>query len=126
MRRTSLGRLYSGMAFRMARDLGLHVDPKKLGPLSSQFSWTEDLALRQQMFWSCCTWDKTSESVSGGAPRLCWKPSSCPLPTLSLDGRDADDEIWQPVLVQDLYPRGVVRHRTLTYEICCVLVSFAR
>ncbi|GAP88259.2 putative nitrogen assimilation transcription factor nirA [Rosellinia necatrix] len=31
--RTSQGWLYSGMAFRMARDMGLHVAPSKLGPL---------------------------------------------------------------------------------------------
>ncbi|RFU73437.1 nitrogen assimilation transcription factor nira [Trichoderma arundinaceum] len=110
--RTSQGWLYSGMAFRMARDLGLHVDPKKLGPLSSQFS-DEDLALRQQMFWSCYAWDKTMSLCLGRAPTIL---EAIELPTADtlLDGRDADDEIWQPVLVQGSLSEGIVRHRALS------------
>lgn len=110
--RTSQGWLYSGMAFRMARDLGLHVDPKKLGPLSSQFS-DEDLALRQQMFWSCYSWDKTMSLCLGRAPIML---EAIELPTADslLDGRDADDEIWQPVLVQGSLSESLVRHRALS------------
>ncbi|KAM0512802.1 hypothetical protein ACHAPE_008435 [Trichoderma viride] len=100
------------MAFRMAKDLGLHVDPKKLGPLSSQFS-DEDLALRQQMFWSCYSWDKTMSLCLGRAPTML---EAIELPTADtlLDGRDADDEIWQPVLVQESLSETFVRHRALS------------
>ncbi|KAL7901870.1 fungal-specific transcription factor domain-containing protein [Trichoderma sp. TUCIM 5745] len=110
--RTSQGWLYSGMAFRMARDLGLHVDPKKLGPLSSQFS-DEDLALRQQMFWCCYSWDKTMSLCLGRAPTML---EAIELPTADtfLDGRDADDEIWQPVLVQGSLSESFVRQRALS------------
>ncbi|UKZ61382.1 uncharacterized protein TrAtP1_002647 [Trichoderma atroviride] len=110
--RTSQGWLYSGMAFRMARDLGLHVDPKKLGPLSSQFSG-EDLALRQQMFWSCYSWDKTMSLCLGRAPTML-EVIELPTADTLLDGRDADDEIWQPVLVQGSLSESLIRHRALS------------
>lgn len=48
--------LYSGMAFRMVSDLGLHQSNAKmveLGHLSS-----EDLEIRRRLFWSCYFWDK--------------------------------------------------------------------
>ncbi|KAF3064987.1 hypothetical protein GL218_02080 [Daldinia childiae] len=56
--RVSQGWLYSGTAFRMMRDLGIDVSPKKLGHLAKQFT-DEELAVRKQVFWSCYTWDKT-------------------------------------------------------------------
>lgn len=110
--RTSQGWLYSGMAFRMARDLGLHVDPKKLGPLSSQFS-EEDLALRQQMFWSCYSWDKIMSLCLERAPTML-ETIELPSADTLLDGRDADDEIWQPVLVQGTLSESLLRQRALS------------
>lgn len=54
--RISQAWLYSGMAFRMVTDLGLHHTATrisgmgKLGP--------EDLESRRRLFWSCYFWDK--------------------------------------------------------------------
>lgn len=48
--------LYSGLAFRMVSDLGLHHSKAKmmaLGHLSA-----EDLEIRRRLFWSCYFWDK--------------------------------------------------------------------
>lgn len=45
--------VYSGIAFRMASDLGLQhsvPDTKCLGPV--------DLEVRRRLFWSCFFWDK--------------------------------------------------------------------
>lgn len=45
--------VYSGIAFRMASDLGLeYIGPnvKGLGPI--------DLEIRKRLFWSCYFWDK--------------------------------------------------------------------
>jgi len=45
--------VYSGIAFRMASDLGLQysiTDGKGLGPV--------DLEIRRRLFWSCYFWDK--------------------------------------------------------------------
>lgn len=54
--RISQAWLYSGMAFRMVSDLGLHHSTDKivgLGQLNP-----EDLEIRRRLFWSCYFWDK--------------------------------------------------------------------
>ncbi|KAI8957733.1 hypothetical protein F5Y11DRAFT_352216 [Daldinia sp. FL1419] len=48
--RVSQGWLYSGTAFRMMRDLGIDISPKKLGHLARRFT-DEELAVRKQVFW---------------------------------------------------------------------------
>lgn len=93
--RIAQGWLFSGMAFRMMRDLGLHVPPKKLGYLSRQFS-EDDLAIRQQVFWSCYTWDKTI-SLCLGRPPIIHDTIELPTTDTLLDGTEADDELWSPV-----------------------------
>ena len=125
--RNSQGWLYSGMAFRMARDLGMHVAPKKLGSLSSQFS-DEDLALRQQLFWSCYTWDKTMSLCFGRAP-IFNETIELPTPETLLDGKEADDEVWQPVLAQGSLSRNFVHYRALSstrfaaYCELCIIIN---
>lgn len=92
--RSAQGWLYSGMAFRMMRDMGIHVHPRKLGHLIGQFPPAQ-LALRQQVFWSCYTWDKTISLCLGRAPTI---NEAMPLPTteIILDGEDAEEEPWKP------------------------------
>ena len=60
--------LYSGMAFRMVTDLGLHHSTAKivlLGHLSA-----EDLEIRRRLFWSCYFWDKAISLYLGRTPVL--------------------------------------------------------
>ena len=92
--RTSQGWLFSGMAFRMMRDMGIHIPPTKLKHLGGRFSPAE-LALRQQVFWSCYTWDKTMSLCLGRAPAM---HDIIPTPSsdLLLDGDDAENEVWRP------------------------------
>lgn len=92
--RTSQGWLYSGMAFRMMRDMGIHIPPKKLSHLGGHFSSAE-LALRQQIFWSCYTWDKTMSLCLGRDPAM---HDDIPPPTadILLDGEEAENEPWRP------------------------------
>ena len=45
--------LYSGMAFRMARDLGLHHSGSTVPHLDPV-----DVEVRRRLFWSCYLWDK--------------------------------------------------------------------
>jgi hypothetical protein len=96
--RTSQGWLYSGMAFRMMRDLGMHIDSKKMSYLARQFS-DEELALRQQVFWSCFTWDKTMSLCLGRAP-IIHDTIDIPSKETLIDGQETDDELWIPVLGQ--------------------------
>ncbi|MCJ1306057.1 hypothetical protein MMC08_008875 [Hypocenomyce scalaris] len=92
--RTSQGWLYSGMAFRMMRDMGIHIHPSKLSHLVGQFSRFE-LALRQQIFWSCYTWDKTM-SLCLGRPPTIHDIMSVPTNEMFLDGEEAEEETWRP------------------------------
>jgi len=48
--------LYSGMAFRMVSDLGLHHIRGRVSDLGQLSS--EDLEIRTRLFWSCYLWDK--------------------------------------------------------------------
>jgi hypothetical protein len=48
--------LYSGMAFRMVSDLGLHHSSGKI--LSLGQLTPEDMETRRRLFWSCYFWDK--------------------------------------------------------------------
>lgn len=48
--------LYSGMAFRMVSDLGLHHSSGKILQLGRLTA--EDLEIRRRLFWSCYFWDK--------------------------------------------------------------------
>lgn len=48
--------LYSGMAFRMVSDLGLHHSSGKILDLGCLTA--EDLEIRRRLFWSCYFWDK--------------------------------------------------------------------
>lgn len=52
---TSQAWLYSGMAFRMVSDLGLHPG-NATGPM-------EEIEIRRRLFWSCYFWDKYVASL---------------------------------------------------------------
>ncbi|KAI1642845.1 fungal-specific transcription factor domain-containing protein [Daldinia loculata] len=110
--RVSQGWLYSGTAFRMMRDLGIDVSPKKLGHLAKQFT-DEELAVRKQVFWSCYTWDKTMSVCLGRAPAVHY---SVELPTRDtlLHGHDADDEVWPPVTTYNSFVDGLVEQKSLS------------
>jgi hypothetical protein len=47
---------YSGLAFRMANDLGLRNSSESIVSLGHLNS--EDLEIRRRVFWSCYFWDK--------------------------------------------------------------------
>lgn len=47
---------YSGLAFRMASDLGLRHSTESIVSLGTLNA--EDLEIRRRLFWSCYFWDK--------------------------------------------------------------------
>ena len=61
--------LYSGMAFRMAIDLGLHVCPDKLQQYSTSLT-AEDIEIRKRLFWSLYSWDKHISLYLGRMPNF--------------------------------------------------------
>jgi hypothetical protein len=71
---TSQGWLYSGMAFRMVSDLGLHHVSGKAQSLSNLTP--EDIEIRRRLFWSCYFWDKVVSLYLGRTPVLTEVPHS--------------------------------------------------
>ncbi|CAI7567820.1 unnamed protein product [Penicillium pancosmium] len=67
--RSSSAWLYSGMAFRMAIDIGLHVSPDKLQQYSTSIS-SEDIEIRKRLFWSMYAWDKHISLYLGRMPNF--------------------------------------------------------
>ena len=65
--------LYSGMAFRMVSDLGLHHSTAKIAALGNLGA--EDLEIRRRLFWSCYFWDKAISLYLGRMPVLRELPS---------------------------------------------------
>jgi hypothetical protein len=68
--------LYSGMAFRMAVDLGLHHNNSTL--LALGHLTVEDLEIRRRLFWSCYFWDKCVSLYLGRRPALPELPVGTP------------------------------------------------
>lgn len=65
---TSQAWLYSGMAFRMVSDLGLHHNSGKI--LHLGYLSPEELEIRRRLFWSCYFWDKAISLYLGRSPVL--------------------------------------------------------
>lgn len=82
--------LYSGMAFRMVTDLGLHHSGS-VSPLNN--AKAEDAEIRKRLFWSCYFWDKSISLYLGRMPVLRELPSDQG-PNLLDDS--AEHELWIP------------------------------
>ncbi|KAI0466777.1 fungal-specific transcription factor domain-containing protein [Xylaria cf. heliscus] len=80
--------IYSGIAFRMANDLGL----QHCGP-DIKFLNCVDLEIRRRLFWSCYFWDKATSLYAGRLPTI-----TEPLPEDTLDLLDdsTDQDVWVP------------------------------
>jgi hypothetical protein len=76
--KSELGWLYSGMAFRMAFDMGIHLPSDKLQAFVKSLS-TEDIEIRKRLFWSCYTWDKTISIYLGRMPNFLPDTDGVPL-----------------------------------------------
>lgn len=115
------------MAFRMMRDLGIHIYPKSLSHLLGQFS-PEDLAVRQQVFWSCYTWDKTMSLCLGRAPTI-HDPPSVPAPETWADGEDAENEMWKPTFSNtsssdvNVFQKSRTNSRFSAYCKLCIIID---
>lgn len=59
--------IYSGLAFRMLEELGIHLDGTRFVHVG--FS-EEDVEIRRRLFWSCYFWDKVISLYLGRVPTL--------------------------------------------------------
>ena len=90
--RSSQGWLYSGMAFRMAFDMGIHLPSDKLQAFVKSLS-EEDIEIRKRLFWSCYSWDKTVSIYLGRMPNFLCDTDGVPM-TFMDDFSDTD--LWAP------------------------------
>ncbi|UNI25023.1 hypothetical protein JDV02_010731 [Purpureocillium takamizusanense] len=80
--------LYSGLAFRMLIDLGMHVDLSTTGRFSD-----EDLEIRRRVFWGAFVVDKVQSLYQGRPVSL--KENDALVPIKFLDSYE-ELEHWQP------------------------------
>ena len=90
--RSSQSWLYSGMAFRMAFDIGIHLPSDKLQIFVKSIT-AEDIEIRKRLFWSCYTWDKIISLYLGRMPAF--TPATDDVPLTFMDDY-SDTEPWAP------------------------------
>ncbi|ODM16781.1 hypothetical protein SI65_07746 [Aspergillus cristatus] len=90
--RSSQAWLYSGMAFRMAIDLGIHVSTERLQRYARWLS-PEDIEVRKRLFWSLYAWDKHISLYLGRMPNFLAGTNSIPLEFLD---DYTETEPWKP------------------------------
>ncbi|KAI8981384.1 fungal-specific transcription factor domain-containing protein [Trametes punicea] len=96
------GWLYSGMALRMAIDLGMNRNADNWTTDGTTPVFTDaEKQIRKHIWWSCCICDKLS-AVWLGRP-ITFRANDYSTPVPSADEAD-EDEMWQP------YPHGSLGH----------------
>lgn len=83
--------LYSGMAIRLVEDMGINIDGRRFA-MSAHFS-SEDLEIRNRLFWSCYSWEKLLCLYFGRSPTIQQTPASPPQMLMDDSG---EVEIWSP------------------------------
>lgn len=81
--------LYSSMVFRLIDDIGICIDSKRYADVG-HFS-TEDVEVRNRLFWSCYFWDKLISLYFGRAPMV--QNSEISPPRVLMDDT-AEIELW--------------------------------
>ncbi|KAH8812417.1 fungal-specific transcription factor domain-containing protein [Xylogone sp. PMI_703] len=109
--------LYSGMAFRMVSDLGLHHSSGKL--LEFGYLTAEDIEIRRRLFWSCYFWDKAISLYLGRMPTLTELPFDH---SPELLDTFAEHELWSPYYGEpgDIFQVPTSQYpATTSYAISC-------
>ncbi|RDL34695.1 Uncharacterized protein BP5553_07823 [Venustampulla echinocandica] len=88
---SSEGWLYTGMAIRMMKDVGLHLNSHSLQAFEDLAP--ADLEARKRLFFSAYIWDKSISLCLGRPPTLVEMPHAV---DDLLDNFD-DDDLWTPV-----------------------------
>ncbi|KAH8816643.1 fungal-specific transcription factor domain-containing protein [Xylogone sp. PMI_703] len=84
--------LYSGMAFRIAIDLGIHLPGETLRVYVKNLT-AEDIEVRKRLFWSCYTWDKAISLYLGRMPAFTLHVESNP-PVFT--NNFLENDLWEP------------------------------
>ncbi|KAI0308118.1 fungal-specific transcription factor domain-containing protein [Multifurca ochricompacta] len=84
------GWLYTGMAFRMAQDLGLHRDAANWQMNGRNMFSTQELQARKQIWWACNRADKYTAIYMGRPPSISEWHFDAPPPEVEAE------ELWAP------------------------------
>ncbi|KAF5227791.1 hypothetical protein FAUST_11549 [Fusarium austroamericanum] len=95
----SKGWAYSGIAFRMAQDLGFQSDPMNWLPHDSTIVSSEDIEIRRRIYWGCYISDKLISLILGRSVQLAFDSSEVELLEFMIDGPGM--EYWRPVGFDD-------------------------
>ncbi|OHE93129.1 fungal specific transcription factor domain-containing protein [Colletotrichum orchidophilum] len=116
MEDNSLGWMYSGIAFRMATKLGLHLDCSK-AVASGQMS-SEMAELRRRVFWGCHIEDNLFSAYCGRPNSFMEWDVTVSMPERQIEGIDK----------QDSDPTSSLLHHTSTLSVLCskILISIHR
>ncbi|GAB7345960.1 hypothetical protein MBLNU457_4185t2 [Dothideomycetes sp. NU457] len=95
--------LYSGMAFRMSTDLGLHLSVETISNLGQPLS-AQDKEIRNRLSWACFLWDKAMSLYLGRTPTIQEPPSNEP----EFLDEFSETEPWVPFFPQDSQERAPV------------------
>ncbi|KXH43139.1 fungal specific transcription factor domain-containing protein [Colletotrichum salicis] len=116
MKDNSLGWMYSGIAFRMASKLGLHLDCSKA--VSSGEMSQEMAELRRRVFWGCHIEDNLFSAYCGRPNSFMEWDISIPIPERQVTSVDKEDSESTSLLL----------HHTSTLSLLCskILISIHR
>ncbi|ORX95656.1 fungal-specific transcription factor domain-domain-containing protein, partial [Clohesyomyces aquaticus] len=109
--------VYSGIAFRMASDLGLQYSDavKGLDPI--------DLEVRRRLHWSCYFWDKVTSLYTGRLPSITESLDESSLESLD---RSADSMDWTPYFGDSFHPCKISQSQyqpTSNHIVACFINS---
>ncbi|KAM0352982.1 hypothetical protein ACHAPU_001866 [Fusarium lateritium] len=95
----SKGWAFSGIAFRMAQDLGFQSDPMNWLPQDSTLVTGEDVEVRRRVYWGCYISDKLISLILGRPVQLPFESAEVDLLEFIPDGPEM--EYWRPVGIDD-------------------------
>ncbi|KAF4435621.1 hypothetical protein FACUT_7054 [Fusarium acutatum] len=91
----SKGWAFSGIAFRMAQDLGFQSDPMNWLPHDSTIISSEDIEIRRRIYWGSYISDKLISLILGRPVQLAFDSAEVDLLEFITDGPGM--EYWRPV-----------------------------
>ncbi|WQF86613.1 hypothetical protein CDEST_11627 [Colletotrichum destructivum] len=98
---SSKGWGYSGIAFRMAQDLGFQRDPKDWAHHDSSLATDEDVEIRRRIYWGCYISDKLISLILGRPVYLVYDAAEVqPMETLP---EPPEMVLWRPVGFDEEY-----------------------
>ncbi|KAK1515875.1 uncharacterized protein CCOS01_13073 [Colletotrichum costaricense] len=104
---------YSGIAFRMAQDLGLQRDPKGWVQHDSSLATHEDVEIRRRIYWGCYISDKLISLILGRPVYLVYDDAEVqPMETLP---EPPEMSLWRPVGFDEEYRESAQASSMIPY-----------